>query len=175
MTRNFKVRLGVSLTLLVIAGVGLFTFESIPFKGFFVAFALVALIELLSFFWKKGGFLEGLLATLEVGFLIGGAWFVVGASLEEIILLIFGVCGYDVFAYLFGRLLGGKIFGKLRPFPHISKNKTWEGTILGLGSSVLLVFLLTSFVPTMSGLTIFYLAAPLALIGDLFESLLKMV
>ena len=40
---------------------------------------------------------------------------------------------------------------------------------------MLLVFLLTSFVPTMSGLTIFYLAAPLALIGDLFESLLKRV
>ena len=81
--------------------------------------------------------------------------------------------GYDIFAYLFGKMLGGKIFKKSRPFPYVSKNKTWEGTILGISTSLLIVTLLMLSRHAFSTDWIFLFCGPLALIGDLFESLLK--
>ena len=171
MTKNFKVRLSVSLTLLAMATVFVFTFESIPFKIFFGSFATVACIELLSFFKNKFHAIAPVLTIFEIGFLVAGTVFVARSNALQIVLLIFGVCGYDVFAYLFGNLLGGKFTKKSRPFPHISKGKTWEGTIIGLIFScffieaILLMMNSTDF--------IFLLCGPLALIGDLFESFLK--
>ncbi len=171
MTKNFKVRLSVSILLLIIAGVCLFTFDGIPFKIFFIAFALISILELLSFFKRKTTILATIFALIEVCLLFFASVFVSKISVLEIILLIFAVCGYDVFAYLFGNLLGGQIFGESRPFPHISKNKTWEGTLLGLITSFDLVGLLLVF--TNSNHYIFFIAGLLALVGDLFESFMK--
>ena len=70
-------------------------------------------------------------------------------------------------------MLGGKIFKKSRPFPYVSKNKTWEGTILGISTSLLIVTLLMLSRHALSTDWIFLFCGPLALIGDLFESLLK--
>lgn len=173
MTKNFKVRLSVSLLLLAIAAVCLFTFDSIPFKIFFGAFASVAIIELLSFYRRLGTPkpYHILLTLAEIFLLAAATIFVAKLDVIQIILLIFGVCGYDVFAYLFGGWLGGSIFGTHRPFPHISKNKTWEGTIMGLISSFVLsgiIMLITS-----NADYLLLLCGPLALIGDLFESFLK--
>ena len=171
MTKNFKVRFFVSILLLVIAGVFLFTFESIPFKIFFATFALVANIELISFFKNRHTPLSLALALVEVALLFFSTIFIAKWTLLQISLVIFGVCGYDVFAYLFGSWLGAKIFPGSRPFPHISKNKTWEGTFLGLLSSLALVGAILLI--THSTEYIFLLSGPLALIGDLFESFLK--
>lgn len=85
--------------------------------------------------------------------------------------MIFGICGYDTFAYLFGNALGGKFTGDIRPFRYVSKNKTWEGTIMGLISSFTLVGFLM--IITNSYDYILLLTGPLALVGDLLESLLK--
>lgn len=170
MTKNFKVRLSVSLMLLALAAVFIFTFNSVPFKIFFGMFAAVAAMELVSFFTKKVTIYNILLAVLEVGFLVASTVIVAKFGAVEIILLIFGVCGYDVFAYLFGNGMGGTIFGKARPFPHVSKNKTWEGTLMGLITS----FFLTGIIILVTGgPMVFLLAGPLALVGDLFESHLK--
>lgn len=171
MTKNFQVRLGVSLILLAIATIFLFTFDGIPFKIFFAVFASVSLVELLSFFKRKITLLTIILALIEIALLTFASIFVFKSSVLEIILLIFGVCGYDTFAYLFGNLVGGQIFGAARPFPHISKNKTWEGTILGLITSFDLVGLIL--IIANANHYIFFAAGILALIGDLFESFMK--
>ena len=171
MTKNFKVRLTVSLLLLAIASICLFTFNSIPFKIFFGTFAIVASLELFSFFKNPKTPLGIIFAIFELAFLVFGTIFISKQTALTIVAIILGVCGYDVFAYLFGGWLGGSIFGKARPFPHISKNKTWEGTIMGLVSS----FVLVGITLLISGSTdhILLLCSPLALIGDLFESFLK--
>ena len=171
MSKTFRTRLIVSLVLLAIAAVAIFTLESIPFKIFYGIFAIVAGLELLSFFKNKFNFWLLLLVVLEITLLVASSFFVAKVRAFEIILLILGVCGYDVFAYLFGGLIGGKIFKKSRPFRFVSKNKTWEGTFMGLVSSFTLVaILLFAFNSTEY---IFLTAGPLALVGDLFESFIK--
>ena len=132
MDKNFKVRVVVGLSMFIVAVVALYTFESIPFKVIYSLFSLVATIELISFFSHKYSAINIILAIIEFLFLVGGVWFVVQTDLTHFWYIILGVCGYDIFAYLFGKMLGGKIFKKSRPFPYVSKNKTWEGTILGL-------------------------------------------
>jgi len=171
MDRNFKIRVACGFLLLFIAAISLPFFDSIGFKIFFIAFACVSALELFSFFKKKNSVLSIFLVILELILLVLGSVFVFQNDFLHITLLIFGVCGYDVFAYLFGKMFGGKIFKKSRPFPHISKNKTWEGTFFGLLSSCLLVWILLGI--TNSQDYIFFACAPLALIGDLAESALK--
>lgn len=110
------------------------------------------------------------LLLCEFAFLILGVTFVCHLPIADLWFLILGVCGYDIFAYLCGHLFGGKITQR-RPFPTISKGKTWEGTALGLVIATALVALLLHF--TGSTAYPFLLCAPLALAGDLFESYLK--
>lgn len=171
MTNNFITRLIASLALLAIAAVTIFTLDGTPFKIFYGIFAVIAGIELLSFLTKRAKIWWISLILIEIALLVFSSIFIAKISILQIILLIFGVCGYDVFAYVFGGLLGGAIFKKSRPFRFVSKNKTWEGTFMGLICS----FLLVGSTLIITGATdyIFLLAGPLAVIGDLFESFLK--
>ena len=173
MDKNFRVRWIVGVSMFVAVLVGMYTFNSIPFKVLYCLFAVMSAIELFSFFKKKYSALNVVLAILEIGFLIGGTIFVVRTNIDYFWYIILGVCGYDIFAYLFGKLVGARIFKKSRPFPHISKNKTWEGTILGLTMSVGLVAIVMGIRGTFSTDYIYLFCGPLALIGDLFESFLK--
>ena len=86
---------------------------------------------------------------------------------------ILGVVGYDVFAYLFGKIFGGKIFKKSRPFPHISKGKTWEGTILGVVTSAILVLIYACSRGEFDHYWFCLFLGIFAMAGDLFESFLK--
>lgn len=163
----------VGLSMFVVALIGLYTFDSIPFKIIFGFFAGMSIVELLSFFKKKHRIFNVVLVLLEILFLVFGTVFVARIDLNHFWYIILGVCGYDIFAYFSGKLCGGKIFKKSRPFPHVSKNKTWEGTFLGL-------LIATSFVVIKMGNQgsfetdfMFLFTAPLALCGDLFESFLK--
>lgn len=171
MDKNFRVRVLCGFGLAAAAIASLFTFDGVPFKILFGVFAAISGVELLSFFKKTTSFKNVILAIIEVMFLFYGSIYIAQINVIEIWLVIFGVCSYDVFAYLCGKAFGGKVFKKSRPFPHISKNKTWEGTILGLATSVGLVGLLL----VVLGRTdyIYLLCGPLALAGDLFESYLK--
>lgn len=157
----------------VVAIIALYTFDSIPFKILFGLFAFVSAIELLSFYHSKFKILSAILGLFELAFLVGSTIFVAQTDLEHFWYIILGVCGYDIFAYLFGKAFGGKIFKKSRPFPRISKNKTWEGTILGLLSSIAMVAVLEASRGSFAVDYLYLFCGPLALIGDLFESSLK--
>lgn len=173
MDRNFKVRVIVGFGIFIVALLALYTFDSIPFKILFGVFAFMSAIELFSFFKKKFTIYNIVLALLEIAFLICGTVFVSQINVDYFWYIILGVPGYDVFAYLCGKLIGGKIFKKSRPFPHISKNKTWEGTILGLMFSVGLVAIKMAAANAFATDWMYLLCGPLALLGDLFESHLK--
>lgn len=173
MDKNFRVRVMVGVLMFVIALVSLYTFDSVPFKIIFGLFTLVAVVELLSFFKRRRKFENVILAIIEIAFLAYGAIFVAQTDVDHFWYIILGVVGYDVFAYLFGKLFGGKIFKKSRPFPHISKNKTWEGTILGLTMAIGLVAIKIAAGGGFATDWIYLLCGPLALCGDLFESALK--
>lgn len=173
MDKNFKVRLGVGIGMFAVALLGLYTFNSKPFKILFALFAVIAMIELLSFFRRKNSLVCMLLAIVEIGLLYFSILFVSKADLPHFWYVILGVPGYDIFAYLFGTLLGGKFFKKSRPFPHISKNKTWEGTILGLVVAETMVVILMTIRGAFSVDWMYLLCGPLALMGDLYESFLK--
>lgn len=171
MDKNFRVRVICGLGLFAVALIAMYTFDAVPFKILFGVFAIIAGIELLSFFKKVAHFKNVILAIVEIMFLIYGSMFIAQIGVVEIWYLIFGVCGYDIFAYLCGKMLGGKIIRNHHPFPKISKNKTWEGTILGLAISIILVLILTTALGRAD--YIYLLCGPLALMGDLFESYLK--
>ena len=173
MDKNFRVRLLVGLGMFLVSIIGLYTFDSIPFKVIFGLFAVVAIVELLSFFKEK--FSTGLLilAIIEIVFLICSVIFVARTDLVHFWYIILGVPGYDIFAYLFGKMFGGKIFKKSRPFPHVSKNKTWEGTFCGLAMAIGMVAVMMGVRDAFSDDWMYLLCGPLALMGDLYESYLK--
>lgn len=173
MDKNFRTRFIVGAIMLVVALVSLYTFDSIPFKIIFAFFSLIAGIELLSFFKRIFDFNHFILAVFEFTFLAYGVIFVSQTDVSHFWYIILGVPGYDIFAYFFGKLFGGKLFGKSRPFPKISKNKTWEGTLFGLLTAITLVAVLLLVRGAFSTDWIYLLCGPLALVGDLFESYLK--
>ena len=173
MDKNFRVRVMVGVMLFVVAMLALYTFDALPFKILFGLFALVSAVELFSFFKKRRKFENVILAIVEMAFLIYGVIFVAQTDVGHFWYIILGVPGYDVFAYLFGKLFGGKVFKKSRPFPRISKNKTWEGTLLGLTMAVGMVAILIAVRGAFATDWIYLLCGPLALCGDLFESFLK--
>lgn len=173
MDKNFKVRFTVGVCMFIVALVSLYTFNGLPFKVIFALFALVAAIELFSFFKKARGFELFLLVLLESAFLFYGVLFVTQIDTAHFWYIILGVPGYDIFAYLFGKAFGGKVFGKKRPFPKISKNKTWEGTILGLVMAIGMVAILMVIRGAFATDWFYLLCGPLALMGDLYESFLK--
>ncbi len=173
MDKNFKVRVMVGLTMFITAVVGLYTFDAVPFKIIYGLFTVMAVVELISFFKKKSDGINIILALIELVFLILAVIFVARTDVNHFWYIILGVPGYDIFAYLYGKLCGGKIFKKSRPFPKISKNKTWEGTILGLVNAIILVAIKMGAQGSFSTDWYFLLCGPLALMGDLFESYLK--
>jgi CDP-diglyceride synthetase len=173
MDKNFRVRVICGLGMFIVALVALYTFDSIPFKIIYGLFALVSATELISFFWRKISFWHVLLAIIELVFLVCSSIWVAKVDRYHFWYIILGVCGYDIFAYLLGKAFGGKIFKKSRPFPHISKNKTWEGTFLGLLMSFLMCLTMMLIRGTFEFDWVYLLCGPLALVGDLYESFLK--
>ena len=173
MDKNFKVRVLVGLIMFIVALIGLYTFDAVPFKIIFIVFIIIATIELFSFFKHKAHFHHTLLVIAELGFLFYGSIFVLQIDVTHFWYIILGVPGYDIFAYLFGKMLGGKIIKKSRPFPRISKNKTWEGTILGIITAISLDAILMAVLGSFGTDWPFLLCGPLALMGDLYESYLK--
>ena len=173
MDKNFRVRTIITIVLFAVALVGLYTFESIPFKVIFGFFTTMGAVELLSFFRRKLDSATVVLAILELAFLVCGTVFVAKIDAWHFWYIILGVPGYDIFAYLFGKLFGGKVFKKSRPFPKISKNKTWEGTVLGLSMAILMVGIMMAIRQDFANDWMYLMCGPLALVGDLFESYLK--
>ena len=173
MDKNFKVRVSAGVLMFAVALVSLYSFNSIPFKIIYGLFSLVAALELLSFFERKFSIFNGFLSMVEIAFIVLGVIFVANTNLYYFWYIILGVPGYDIFAYLFGKMIGGKFFKKSRPFPYVSKNKTWEGTILGLTMAIGMVAIMMAVRGTFETDWVFLFCGPLALVGDLLESFLK--
>ena len=173
MDKNLRVRLVCGFGMFFVALVALYIFDGIPFKIIYGLFAVVSAIELLSFFTKKKTAFHVTLALIEILLLIFSSIWVAKIDVPHFWYIILGVCGYDIFAYLLGKAFGGKVFKKSRPFPHISKNKTWEGTFFGLLMSFLMCLALMLICGDIGKEWYYLLCGPLALIGDLYESFLK--
>jgi phosphatidate cytidylyltransferase len=78
-------------------------------------------------------------------------------------------------AYDIGALFAGKVGGRHQMAPTISPNKTWEGAIGGAVVTVLASLILTAFSgwTTSAALTLGIVAAVVAPLGDLCESMFK--
>ena len=76
----------------------------------------------------------------------------------------------DIFAYL-----GGKLFGKRKIVPSISKGKTIEGTIFGLFTTIIFSYLIKDLMNFnfLYSLIYGFLIGVLAFLGDLLESIFK--
>jgi phosphatidate cytidylyltransferase len=109
--------------------------------------------------------------ALAQSWLIGGVW--------ELLSLLALVWIADIFAYF-----GGRQFGKRKLAPAISPGKTREGAAIGL-FGVMIWMVVTTFMPDSYSLRVFdlwgwagvvftaLLLGLLAILGDLFESMLK--
>jgi phosphatidate cytidylyltransferase len=74
-------------------------------------------------------------------------------------------------------LVGGRLFGRRKLAPRISPSKTVEGALtglvfgIGMGTSILIL----AGQPIVVGVSLSIAASAMAIVGDLFESLLKRV
>lgn len=87
----------------------------------------------------EDAYLDLFLNLFIIGFCGLGCFFLGDCTVPEYFLLLIVAFGCDTFAYLFGSRLKGKFF-KSKPLKR-SPSKSWEGTIGGLVSSVVLGFL----------------------------------
>lgn len=171
MHKNFIVRFWCSLFMIALTATGLLSFHGLPFKIIYGLAVLCSLIELFSFARPLRSPLSFILTILEASLLLASIFIFAHANVKQIIFLLIGACSYDIFAYLIGKIAKHRLFPHSRPFPHISKNKTWEGTLAGLICSFFIIYFLFLLYPPCS--PIFYLTGLLALLGDLLESLIK--
>ena len=91
-------------------------------------------------------------------------------GLYMILYVVILVSSMDVFAYL-----GGKLFGKTKIVPFISKGKTIEGTIFGLISTIIISYFIKDLINfnAIHSLLYGFLIGLFSFFGDLLESLFK--
>jgi phosphatidate cytidylyltransferase len=160
----FIVLVGISLEWLPVASVALV----------FPLFFLLILTEL----WRKK-----LHPLLNISVLVFGVIYVTlpfflvidlnlrnEAQLPTVVGMFILIWANDSFAYLSGRA-----FGKHKLFERISPKKTWEGTFGGVIATVLLGYLIGSYIneDTFFWVISALIIAPCAVYGDLLESLFK--
>lgn len=132
------------------------TLVAFIFPVWMFAFSIV-LMEIWSFGWKGAGLPQGVKILL---------WLVLFTKLT------------DIFAYVSGLAMGGRIFKDKRMIPHISPKKTWEGLIGSFILSVAAGFWIgraMGVLPSSALVCILLMAIVfiLAVIGDLAASLVK--
>lgn len=110
---------------------------------------------------------------LYVGWLLRLGWYVYLDSVWWLAFVILCTASADTGAYF-----SGTRWGKHKMIPWISPGKTWEGTIGGILTAIVVAVLFSfgGLIPTLSPLAALLLAAvlaPAAVLGDLIESMLK--
>lgn len=143
----------------------------------FLFYVFVILLLLLTVF-SKNMFTFDDVGVITLGMLYVGSGFhyflmARDLSLTTLLYALFIVWITDSGAYMFGRA-----FGKHKLAPHISPNKTWEGSVLGSLAAVIIcsIFLILYPIDSMGLLTIVIVSALLSIagqFGDLIESALK--
>jgi phosphatidate cytidylyltransferase len=180
---DLGVRALSAIVMMMIAG-GALWLGGLWFDLFIAGVAAVTLIEMFSLIRKA----TNTAAMMLLGGLAGGAYiaaaayFLIKMDRTEIVLLVVGiVICIDVFAYFFGRSIGGPKIA-----PKISPSKTWAGLLgatIGACVAIMLYFWLGSVgneLPLFFGpsdafplIICGFLLAVLAQAGDFFESWLK--
>ena len=91
-------------------------------------------------------------------------------GLNVFLYIVILVSTMDIFAYL-----GGKLFGKTKIIPKISKGKTIEGTVIGLFSTIIMSFLIKDLIHFNFTYSLIYgfIISILAFFGDIIESFFK--
>ncbi len=91
-------------------------------------------------------------------------------GLNVFLYIVILVSSMDIFAYI-----GGKIFGKNKIIPQISKGKTIEGTIIGLIFTIFISLMIKDLInfKTIDSLICGVIIGILAFLGDLIESYFK--
>jgi phosphatidate cytidylyltransferase len=98
-----------------------------------------------------------------------------GRQIYLIAFLILVVQASDVLQYIWGKLLGGKVFGGRKLVPTLSPSKTWEGLIGGVASASFMgatLSWLTPFSPLQAGLMALLITV-LGFFGGLVMSAIK--
>ena len=137
-----------------------------------ITFLFIAVFfNIIFLFYKKSNLINFILSNLIiVSFFALIAILHFPNGLNTILYAVILVSTMDIFAYL-----GGKLFGKRKIIPFVSKGKTVEGTIIGMASTILVSFFikdLMSFNVANSLIYGFFIAV-LAFSGDLLESAFK--
>ncbi len=142
-----------------------FFFNNINFIFIAIFFNVIFL------FYKKLNFINFIYSNLIIlSFFALIAISLFPNGLYTILYTVILVSTMDIFAYL-----GGKLFGKRKIIPAISKGKTIEGTIIGLASTILISY----FIKDLMNLNVLYsliygfFIGLLAFFGDLLESAFK--
>jgi phosphatidate cytidylyltransferase len=177
-TSDLKVRVLSAIVMVAVAGGALWQGGSV-LDCFILLVALAAFGEFANLIQKSVNSLT--LRTLSIlaaaGYVGTAAWLLVKINSIRLLLLIIGaVVLVDVFAYFFGRTLGGPKIA-----PAISPSKTWAGLFGGIVGATVAIFLYFSIgAPSQISLLWFIemlpfgaLVAVLAQTGDFFESWLK--
>ena len=137
-----------------------------------ITFLLIAVFfNIIFLFYKKSNFINFFLSNLIiVSFFSLIVILQFPNGLYTILYAVILVSTMDIFAYL-----GGKLFGKRKIIPTISKGKTIEGTFIGLASTIFISY----FIKDLMNFNVIYsliygfFIGILAFSGDLLESAFK--
>ena len=137
-----------------------------------ITFLLIAVFfNIIFLFYKKSNFINFFLSNLIiVSFFSLIVILQFPNGLYTILYAVILVSTMDIFAYL-----GGKLFGKRKIIPAISKGKTIEGTFIGLASTIFISY----FIKDLMNFNVIYsliygfFIGILAFSGDLLESAFK--
>jgi phosphatidate cytidylyltransferase len=175
---DLKVRVLSAIVMVAISGSALFLGGWV-LDGFILIIALAAFTEFASLIRKAVPSLPlRVLSTLAAAVYVGlAAWLLIRINAVPLLLLIIGaVVLVDIFAYFFGRTIGGPKIA-----PAISPSKTWAGLVGGIVGATVAIFLYFS-IGAPSQMRSFWfvemlpfgaVVAILAQTGDFFESWLK--
>ena len=148
-------------------------YEILPnFINNFILFLVVSVsINLLFFLNKKTNYIKTILSNLIIlSFFSLISILQQPNGLSMILYVVILVSVMDMFAYL-----GGKLLGKNKIIPKISKGKTIEGTIIGLLFIIVISYLIKDLMNFNISSSIIYglMIGVLAFFGDLIESIFK--
>ncbi len=118
--------------------------------------------------WQGLAILAGPLTLLP--FLYATTWFAAESNRVLLLLFLSISLASDVFAYLVG-----KTFGRVRLLPNISPNKTLEGFLGAIFGGISISALFYTYTSLSFAPSLVCLLVVVAVLGDLFESLLKRV
>jgi len=137
-----------------------------------ITFLFVAVFfNIIFIFFQKSNFINFILSNLIiVSFFSLIAILHFANGLYTILYAVILVSTMDIFAYL-----GGKLLGKRKIIPTISKGKTIEGTIIGLTATILTSYLIKDlmYFNVIYSLIYGFFIGILAFFGDLLESAFK--